>query len=104
MERKYVIVLPLIFLMVGCATKQYPQTPMISTEEARLLDCKQIQQEIVKTKSIEMEIERTGDFDGKTVLGVLGDLGIGKGDARKKVAARLTQLDAIKTAKQCPVF
>lgn len=108
MERKCVIALPLIFLMVGCATKQYPQTPMISTEEARLLDCKQIQQEIVKTKSIAMEIERTGDFDGKTVLGVLGDLGIGngiaKGDARKKVAARLTQLDALKTVKQCPVF
>ena len=44
--------------------------------------------EIAKTRSVQQEIEATGEFDGRTVLGFLGDFGIGngmaKGEARKK--------------------
>ena len=43
--------------------------------------------EIAKTRSVQQEIEATGEFDGRTVLGFLGDFGIGngmaKGEARK---------------------
>lgn len=60
------------------------------------MDCHDIKKEIAITRSIEQEIEKTGEFDGKTVLGFLGDFGIGngiaKGDAREKVSARLGQL------------
>ena len=60
------------------------------------MDCRDIKKEIAITRSIEQEIEKTGEFDGKTVLGFLGDFGIGngiaKGDAREKVSARLGQL------------
>lgn len=60
------------------------------------MNCHDIKTEIAKTRSIEQEIEKTGEFDGKTILGFLGDFGIGngiaKGDAREKVSARLGQL------------
>jgi outer membrane lipoprotein SlyB len=92
--------------MSGCATKQYPQAPAVSTGEAKYFDCSEIDMEIAKCRSTQDEIERTGDFDGLTVLGVLGDFGIGngiaKGSASQKASARLAQLDNLKRAKNCP--
>jgi hypothetical protein len=56
-----------------------------------------------ETQSVQQEIESTGEFDGRTVLGFLGDFGIGngmaKGEARKKAQNRLNQLEALKAAK-----
>ncbi|EAX8842137.1 hypothetical protein BU347_23230, partial [Salmonella enterica] len=67
------------------------------------MDCKAVALEIAKTRSVQQEIEATGEFDGRTVLGFLGDFGIGngmaKGEARKKAANRLNQLEALKAAK-----
>ncbi|AIA72454.1 putative lipoprotein [Pectobacterium atrosepticum SCRI1043] len=92
-----------IIALAGCATKQYPQAATVTGEESGIFDCKAIKQEIAKTRSIQNEIESTGEFDGRTVLGVLGDFGIGngmaKGEARKKAQARLTQLQALETVK-----
>ncbi|WP_330983611.1 MULTISPECIES: hypothetical protein [Enterobacterales] len=93
-----------IVLLSGCATKQYPQVPAVTGEESVNFDCQAIKQDIAKTHSIQQEIESTGDFDGKTVLGVLGDFGIGNGiakeDARTKAEARLEQLESLKL-KRC---
>ena len=90
-------------LLAGCATKQYPQASNVTGEEASSFDCKAITQEIAKAKSIQAEIEQTGEFDGRTVLGALGDFGIGngmaKGEARKKAQNRLNQLESLKTVK-----
>lgn len=90
-------------ILSGCATKQYPQAPAVIQSEASSLDCKAIQQEIAKTYSIQQEIESTGQFDGRTVLGFLGDFGIGNGmaksEAKKKAASRLQQLESLKTVK-----
>lgn len=67
------------------------------------MDCKALQVEIAKTQSVQQEIEQTGEFDGRTVLGFLGDFGIGngmaKGEARKKAGNRLNQLEALKAVK-----
>ncbi|MCM7687612.1 hypothetical protein M8S61_08150 [Enterobacter asburiae] len=94
--------LSLLFVS-GCATKQYPQAPSVTSEEASALDCKAVTQEIAKMHSVQTEINTTGEFDGRTVLGVLGDFGIGNGiaktEAQKKATARLTQLESLKTAK-----
>lgn len=90
-------------VLVGCATKQYPQAASVSGEESSAFDCKMVKQEIAKTRSVQQEIESTGEFDGRTVLGVLGDFGIGNGmaksEARKKAQARLNQLEALKAVK-----
>lgn len=92
-----------MFIISGCATKQYPQAPSVTSEESAALDCAAIKQEIAKTHSIQNEIETTGQFDGRTVLGALGDFGIGNGmaksEARKKAQARLQQLESLKTVK-----
>ncbi|MDW4560076.1 MULTISPECIES: hypothetical protein [Aeromonas] len=91
------------FSVTACATKQYPQAPLVSAEESAVLDCQSIKVEIAKTHSVQSEIERTGEFDGKTVLGALGDFGIGNGiaksEARQKASNRLTQLQSLEAAK-----
>ena len=92
-----------VISLVGCATKQYPQTPKLSQTEINSLDCKGVDTEISKAYSIQDEINETGSFDGRTVLGFLGDFGIGNGmaksDAEKKIEDRLHQLELIKPIK-----
>ncbi len=101
--KKLMMVIAGMFVISGCATKQYPQAPSVTSEESAALDCAAIKQEIAKTHSIQNEIETTGQFDGRTVLGALGDFGIGNGmaksEARKKAQARLQQLESLKTVK-----
>lgn len=101
--KKIMVVAVAMGLLVGCATKQYSQAPAVTGEESAALDCTAIKQEIAKTHSVQSEIESTGQFDGRTVLGVLGDFGIGNGmaksEARKKAQARLQQLESLKAAK-----
>ena len=101
--KKLMMVIAGMFVVSGCATKQYPQAPSVTSEESAALDCAAIKQEIAKTHSIQNEIETTGQFDGRTVLGALGDFGIGNGmaksEARKKAQARLQQLESLKTVK-----
>ncbi|MEB2703430.1 hypothetical protein [Citrobacter koseri] len=96
---KIMVVAVTIGLLVGCATKQYPQAPAVTGEESAAV----IKQEIAKTHSVQSEIESTGQFDGRTVLGVLGDFGIANGmaknEARKKALARLKQLESLKAVK-----
>ncbi|MBJ8873572.1 hypothetical protein I5412_01075 [Citrobacter koseri] len=101
--KKIMVVAVAMGLLVGCATKQYPQAPAVTGEESTALDCTAIKQEIAKTHSVQSEIESTGQFDGRTVLGVLGDFGIGNGmaknEARKKAQERLKQLESLKSVK-----
>lgn len=89
--------------LAGCATKQYPQAGNVTGAESAAMDCKAVTLEIAKVQSVQQEIEQTGQFDGRTVLGFLGDFGIGngmaKGEARKKAQNRLNQLEALKAEK-----
>ena len=68
-------------------------------------DCPAIDSEIARTHEIQQEIARKGSFDGLTVLGFVGDFGIGNGVAKyrasKKAEDRLAQLAALK-AQKCP--
>ncbi|EOV9657904.1 hypothetical protein ACN5L1_003514 [Cronobacter turicensis] len=92
-----------LLILTGCATKQYPQASSVTSEEASAFDCKALNVEIAKAHSVQQEIESTGQFDGRTVLGFLGDFGIGNGmaksDARKKADERLNQLESLKAVK-----
>ncbi|MGL5698830.1 MAG: hypothetical protein ACRCYL_06130 [Kluyvera sp.] len=90
-------------LLAGCATKQYPQAPAMTVAEADSFECRDVKVELAKAQSVRKEIDSTGEFDGRTLLGVLGDFGIGNGmaksDAYKKVDSRIQQLEAIKPLK-----
>ncbi|BET44311.1 hypothetical protein ACH54D_20630 [Atlantibacter hermannii] len=101
--KKVMMIGGLILALSGCATKQYPQAAPVSGAESAAMDCNALKLEIAKARGVQNEIESTGQFDGRTVLGFLGDFGIGNGmaksDARKKAAARLYQLEALQSAK-----
>jgi len=90
-------------LLTACATKQYPQAPAVTDEEAVSLNCQALELEIAKTHAVEQEIKQTSSFDYRTVMGFLGDFGIGNGLARRnaseKAKSRLSQLQALRDVK-----
>ncbi|ERK18010.1 hypothetical protein L579_2964 [Pantoea sp. AS-PWVM4] len=92
-----------ILLLSGCALKQYPQAPAVTDEEARSYNCPALQTEIAKTQAMQQQIDKTGEFDALTVIGFVGDFGIGNGiakaNANSKVSARLKQLEALKAIR-----
>ena len=93
----------LVMLLSGCATKQYPQAAAVTPEETAMLDCKMLGQEIVKAQGMQGEIDHPGRFNALTVLGFVGDFGLGNGIARlsasHKADTRLQQLQSLKAAK-----
>ncbi|RLM13313.1 hypothetical protein BIY27_10595 [Gibbsiella quercinecans] len=103
MKKILMVAIGLTIFISGCATKQYPQSPSVTGEEAAAFDCKALEQEIAKGRSVQAEIDSTGQFDGRTVLGFLGDFGIGNGmaksEAKKKAQSRLNQLESLKAVK-----
>lgn len=94
MKRFLLLAIP--FMLVSCATKQYPQSPELTADEKNILSCEDVKKEIIKQESVISEINRTGNFDGRTVLGFLGDFGIGNGiaksDAYEKAEKRMEAL------------
>lgn len=90
-------------ILSGCATKQYPQSPQVTGEEITAMDCKAVDVEIAKQHAVQDEIKQTGQFDGLTILGFLGDFGIGNGIAKSnatgKANARLNTLEGLRDSK-----
>ncbi len=97
------VVLLILLLLSGCALKQYPQSTSVSDAEAQSYDCTALNLEIAKTLSVKQQIDKTGEFDALTVLGFVGDFGIGNGiakaNANRKATARLTQLQALQSVR-----
>ena len=100
---KKVLVLAVAFLIAGCATKQYPQSAELSADEKDIFCCEDAKKEIIKQESVIAEINRTGNFDGRTVLGFLGDFGIGNGMAKsrasEKAEVRMEELKELRNQK-----
>ncbi|MBK0091355.1 hypothetical protein [Erwinia sp. S59] len=92
-----------LMLLSGCALKQYPQSPKVSDEEAQTYNCAALDQEIAKSHSVQQQIDKTGEFDALSVIGFIGDFGIGNGiakaSANKHATARLNQLEQLKMAR-----
>ncbi|KJV28523.1 hypothetical protein [Pantoea sp. SM3] len=92
-----------MLLLSGCALKQYPQSPKVSDEEAQTYNCAALDQEIAKSHSVQQQIDKTDEFDALTVIGFIGDFGIGNGiakaSANKHATARLNQLEQLKTVR-----
>lgn len=98
-----ILLLSLVLTASGCATKQFPNTPPLKSEEVSTLDCKGIDKEIDKVKDTQNEIERADQFNVMSFVGVVVDLGIGnrmaKSNAKENAQQRLDQLYALKTQK-----
>jgi len=103
MSKQSVLIVLLTLVLSGCATKQYPQASAVTPEETAMLNCSALDQELVKAHSVQSDIEQTGQFDALTVLGFVGDFGLGNGiakyNASQKAERRLTQLQSLKAAK-----
>ncbi|UVC27770.1 hypothetical protein [Pantoea sp. SOD02] len=99
----YKPVILIAMLLSGCALKQYPQSANVSDAEAQTYDCAALNLEIAKSQSVKQQIDKTGEFDALTVLGFVGDFGIGNGiakaSANNKAAARLQQLENLKAVR-----
>jgi len=92
-------------VLSGCATKRYGRMQSLSTTERLDLTCREIDIEIAKAREFLDGIAETG-FDGRDVLAILGDFGIGnameRGDAVKSGKKRLEELEALRVEKGCP--
>ena len=97
------IAIPLLFS--ACATKRYPIATPMSAREASLMTCKDLSLELVRAEEIENKINDTGEFDGKTVLGFLGDFGVGnamaKSEAREALNKRKKAIQDEQIRKGC---
>lgn len=96
----------LIIALSSCATQRYGRAAPVSDREAEILDCKQVELEIVKTEAFLEDVRRQrSDVSGAHVLGALGDFGIGnvmEGDAAEQSGIdRLDKLRALQRQKKC---
>ncbi|WP_380178111.1 hypothetical protein [Kalamiella sp. sgz302252] len=97
------VVLTLALLLSGCALKQYPASPPVSDVQQTQLDCPAVEKEIASQQQVQQQIDKTGEFNGLTVLGFIGDFGIGNGVAKslaqKHADQRMDQLKTLEKAK-----
>ena len=102
---KIMMILVMLILLAACATKRYPIATELSPAEASLMSCHDLDLEMLKADQIERMINETGEFDGRTVLGFLGDLGIGNGmakdEARTAVSNRRLAIHKAQVEKGC---
>lgn len=100
-----VLALILVLVMSGCATKRYGRLQPVTDVERTEYACRDIKIEIAKLDAFEKQVAEVGRFDGKTVLGFLGDFGIGNGmekrAALKTAKDRKEQLGELAVQKQC---
>ena len=98
------VILAAVFI-AGCATKQYPIEAQVAPAEAAMYTCHDIALELVKADQVEQQINATGSTDIKSVMGFMGDFGIGNGmaksHARDALATRRAQLHDAQLQKDC---
>ena len=94
-----------VVVVAGCATKRYTIATPLSSAETELMDCKDLQLELVRAGEIEKQINKTGEMDMMSVAGFLGDFGIGnsmaKEEARSALAVRVADIHSAQLTKGC---
>lgn len=89
----------------GCATKRYPIATPLGPAEQGAMTCQQLELELARTEVVRKRISDTAEVDWRSVVGFIGDAGIGnaiaKKDAEKAIAARVASVRAAQAAKNC---
>lgn len=75
----------------GCATKRYPIATPLSESEVRLMDCRDLELEMVRAQQVQQQIVETAETDWRSVAGFLGDYGIGNAMARSEADTAIGQ-------------
>lgn len=96
----------LICLAQGCATKTYGRQGELTDFEKNTMSCRDIDLDLARTHGFKDHVHKESQFSGKDVLAVLGDFGIGnsmeKSAALESADKRIADLEALKTARNCP--
>lgn len=87
----FIVVTVVVFTITSCATKRYPIAAPMSSAETSLMTCQNLELELIRTEQVENKINQTSNFDMKTVLGFLGDFGIGNAMAKNEALSALSE-------------
>jgi hypothetical protein len=97
--------LPALLLTSACATKRYGRLQPLTGAERVAYDCRDVDLEIAKVQAFQQQVVEGAQFNVASVLGILGDYGIGnsmeRGSAEASAARRLGQLNDLKAEKGC---
>lgn len=89
----------------GCATKRYGRLQPLTTAETEAYDCRALDIEVAKVEAFRQQVSDGARFNGASVLGFLGDYGIGnaseKNSAERTATQRMNELLAAKASKHC---
>ncbi len=92
-------------LATGCATKNYGRLQPVTGAERVAYTCRDIDLEIAKVQAFQQQVIEGAQFNFASVLGILGDYGIGnsmeRSSAEASAARRLGQLNDLKAEKGC---
>jgi hypothetical protein len=92
-------------LLSGCATKRYGRLQPLTGMERVAYTCRDVDIELAKVGAFQQQIIEGAQFNMASVLGILGDYGIGnsmeRGAAEASAAKRLGQLNDLKAEKGC---
>lgn len=102
-----ILLLVLVLLVSACATKRYGRLQGLSEVEQERYSCEDIEIELAKVDQFNKEVKEGTKFNSESMLGFLGDLGIGnrieKKKAVKSAADRQQELEELATAKSCNI-
>lgn len=91
--------------LAGCATKNHGRLAPVSSLEKTELTCREIDIEISKVHAFLTQVSDKSQIDGRSVLGFLGDFGIGnameRSAAEESARKRLDELTTLRAAKGC---
>lgn len=89
--------------LAGCSTKNYGRQPDLTRFEKDALSCREIDLEQAKVEGFIQHVNEESEFDGRSVLSFLGDLGIGntieKHNALASAKTRLVELNDLRSVK-----
>lgn len=89
----------------GCATKRYGRLQPLTGMERVAYNCRDVDLEIAKVGAFQAQVAEGAQFNMASVLGILGDYGIGnsmeRSAAEASAARRLKELNDLKAEKGC---
>ncbi|MFN9131923.1 MAG: hypothetical protein ACK55O_14665 [Phycisphaerales bacterium] len=89
----------------ACATKNHGRLSPVSSLEKTELTCREIDIEISKVHAFLDQVSSNSEVDGRSVLGFLGDFGIGnameRSAAESSARKRLEELNTLRVARGC---
>jgi hypothetical protein len=96
---------PALLLSSACATKRYGRLQPLTGAERVAYTCRDVDIELAKVGAFQQQVAEGAQFNVASVLGILGDYGIGNSMERSAAdassAKRLKELNDLKAEKGC---